>query len=128
MDNYEQDIFYETKVLDLEQKKDLLRFAMKNSKSWNVDILDARKSWQRESIEMSFDDILAKLDDDCHFVFIHRRGFKTSSGKPLSNCEYAIETGFCTMRGDPAYYLFIFCDEKKLSKFITKYHLEKHIQ
>ena len=128
MDNYEQDIFYETRTLSIEQKKDLLLFAKENSTKWWVDFLDARKSWAREKIEMSFDDILLKLDQDCHFVFIHRRGFKTPKGKPLSDCEYTLEIGFSTMKGEPTYYLFIFCDEKNLSKFLTKYHLEKHLQ
>jgi hypothetical protein len=30
------------------------------------------------------------------------------------------------MRGEPNYYLWIYCNEKKLSKFLTKYHLIKH--
>jgi len=128
MDNYEQDIFYETKGLDLDTKKDLLRYALENCDRWNVDILDARKSWQRQSIEMSFEDIIEKLDRDCHFVFIHRRGFKNSSGKPMGNHEYVLEIGFSTMKGEPTYYLWIFCDEKKLPEFLIKYHLEKHIQ
>lgn len=128
MDNYEQDIFYETKGLDLDAKKELLRYALENCDRWNVDVLDARKSWQRQSIEMSFDDILEKLDRDCHFVFIHRRGFRNSSGKPMGDKEYIIETGFSTMRGEPTYYLWVYCDENKLPEFVEKYCLKKRIQ
>ena len=127
MGNYEQDIFYKTRELTLDQKKDILKYAQEICDKWNVDILDARKSWQRQTIEMSFEDILEKLDEDCHFVFIHRKGFKNSKGKPLGDQEYTLEIGFCTMRGEPTYFLFIYCNEKKLSKFLTKYHLEKRI-
>jgi hypothetical protein len=124
--DFEQDVFYETKVLDLTQKKDLLQYAFKNCDRWHVDILDARKSWARERIEMSFEDILEKLDIDCHFVFIHRKGFRNSKGNPMGDHEYVLEIGFSTMRGEPNYYLWIYCNEKKLSKFLTKYHLIKH--
>jgi len=127
MDNYEQDIFYDIDELTLDQKRDLLKDAHKVCLSWNADVLDCRKSWSRETIEISFEDILKKLDDDSHFVFIHRKGFLGASGDPLPG-EYQLEIGFRTMRNDPDYYLFIFCDQKKLSKFLTKYHLEKRLR
>lgn len=127
VENYLQDEFYDTDELTLDQKRKLLEDAKKVSLSWNVDVLDCRKSWSRETIEMSFEDILKKLDDDSHFVFIHRKGFVGTNGKPLPG-EYQLEIGFRTMRGEPDYYLFIFCDQKKLSRFITKYHLVKHLR
>jgi hypothetical protein len=124
MDNFEQDEFYETKELTLDQKKEILKDALDCSFDWHVDILDARKSWQREKIEMSFEDALKKLDLDCHYVFIHRKGFKGS--REIYPHEYILEIGFSTMRGEPTYFLFIFCDEENLSNFVTKYNLVKH--
>jgi hypothetical protein len=73
---------------------------------------------------MDFETILEKLDDDSHYVFIHRRGFKSRSGKPLTFCEYALEIGFSTMNA-PSYFLFIYCDLKYLQNFIGKYNLTK---
>jgi hypothetical protein len=125
-DNYEPDEFYNTQELTLEQKKEILKDARDLSFNWHVDVLDARKSWARQKIEMSFEEILKKLDDDCHFVFIHRKGFK-GEGIALSG-EYQLEIGFATMKGEPSYFLFIHCDEKKLSEFLIKYHLEKQIR
>ena len=122
---YIPDEFYNTQKLTLEQKKEILEDARKLSFDWHVDVLDARKSWARQKIEMSFEDIIKKLDDHCHFVFIHRKGFK-GTRETYPN-EYVLEIGFSTMRGEPSYFLFIFCDQKELSKFITKYHLEKQI-
>jgi hypothetical protein len=126
IEDYEADIFYNTQELTLEQKKEILLDAYNYSFDWHVDILDARKSWARQKIEMSFEDILKKLDENCHFVFIHRKGFTGLSGKALHG-EYQLEIGFSTMK-DPNYFLFIYCDQKKLSKFLTKYHLEKQIR
>jgi hypothetical protein len=127
VEDYEQDVFYNTQELTLEQKKEILEDARKLSFDWHVDVLDARKSWARQKIEMSFEDILKKLDEYCHFVFIHRKGFLGASGKALSG-EYQLEIGFSTIIGDPSYFLFIHCDEKKLSKFLKKYHLVKQIR
>jgi hypothetical protein len=124
-DNYERDEFYETRELTLTQKKKILKDAYKCSFKWHVDILDARKSWQRQKIEMSFEDALKKLDKDCHYVFIHRKGFK-GSRETYPN-EYVLEIGFSTMKGEPTYFLFIFCDQEKLPEFISKYNLIKHI-
>jgi hypothetical protein len=126
-DNYKPDEFYNTWGLTLDQKTEILKDALDRSSDWHVDVLDARKSWARQKIEISFDDILKKLDDDCHFVFIHRKGFLGASGKPLPG-EYQLEIGFATMRGEPSYFLFIHCIEEELSGFITKYHLEKQIR
>ncbi len=121
MGDYEQDEFYDTYGLTVEQKKEILKDAIDCSFDWHVDLLDARKSWQRQKTEMSLDEILNKLDDDCHFVFIHRKGFKGS--REIYPTEYVVETGFSTMRGEPTYFLFIFCLEENLSKLIEKHHL-----
>ena len=126
--NYEPDEFYNTHGLTLIQKKEILKDALDCSSDWHVDILDARKSWQRQKIEMSSEEILKKLDKDCHFVFIHRKGFKgVESGKPLQG-EYQLEIGFCTMREEPSYFLWINCDQKEILYFVEKYKLKIIIQ
>lgn len=124
--NYEPDVFYNIQELTLEQKKEILKDARDLSFNWHVDVLDAKISWARQKIEMSFEEILEKLDDKCHFVFIHRKGYR---GEGMSfRGEYQLEIGFATIIGDPSYFLFINCDEEKLSLFLTKYHLEKQIR
>lgn len=125
-DNYEPDVFYDIRELTIDQKIEILKDARDLSFDWHVDILDARKSWARQKIEMSFEEILKKLDDHCHFVFIHRKGFKGEG--MMFNGEYQLEIGFATILGDPSYFLFIHCDEEKLSEFITKYHLVKQLR
>jgi hypothetical protein len=126
VDNYIPDEFYDTRNLTLDQKKEILKDARDLSLDWHVDLLDARKSWARKKIEMSFEEILEKLDDKCHFVFIHRKGFK-GDGIAFRG-EYQLEIGFATILGDPSYFLFIHCDEEKLSEFLTKYHLVKQLR
>lgn len=119
MSEYEHDIFYNVSELDIEQRKAILLDAKdKCDGKWLVDVLDVSKSRSRQQIEMSFEDIMAKFDSSCHFIFIHRRGFKGLHG------EYLIEVGFSTMNKGPNYYLWIQLSEDKLPYFIDKYDLK----
>jgi hypothetical protein len=120
MNNYEPDIFYNTRELSIEQKIDILKYAYEICDRWHVDTLDCNISWARQEIEMPFDEILQKLSPISHFTFIHRRGFRNSKGEPVNDNEYVIEIGFCTMK-DPEYFLWIYCNENKLSKLLTKF-------
>ena len=122
MSSYEPDIFYDTGKLNLEQKKELLTFALSVCDKWHTDTLDCNISWARQRIEMSFGEIFKKLDDKCHFTFINRKGFKTEEGEPLDG-EYVIEVGFCTLRGTPEYFLWIYCNENQLPNFVSKFNL-----
>jgi hypothetical protein len=70
---YHQNIFYDCDHLSIEQKKELLIDAKDKCYEWWV---DEKPSIQRIKIEMPFDEILTKLDDTCHFVFIHRKGYE----------------------------------------------------
>jgi hypothetical protein len=120
---YERDVFYETKHLSIEDKKALLLDAKKMSYDWHIDKLDCSVSWARRVQKYArFNTILKKLDNSCHFVFIHRKGYKSSKGKKMFG-EYCIDTGFSTMRGID-WYLFIYMDEKHIDFFIEKYKLE----
>jgi hypothetical protein len=71
---------------------------------------------------MSFDTILEKLKDNSHFVFIDRRGFKKSDGKPQEG-EYILEIGFSESEDQKNYYLFLFCDRKEIPFFINAFQL-----
>ena len=94
--------FYPTQRLSLEQKKKICEWAKENSYKWCVDQLDCSKSFMRQPVEMSFEDIMAKLDDTCHFVIIHRN---------LGSEDY-LEVGFSTMVEQVDYFLWIFLDKK----------------
>jgi hypothetical protein len=117
MMSYAQDIFYNTQRLSLETKHSILTDARQKSFNWWVDILDCFKSAARQRIEIDFNEILAKLDDSCYFVFINRKGFNEK--------EYRVETGFCTMIGSVNYYLWIQIKENYLKEFIEKYQLQR---
>lgn len=108
-----QHIFYKTEF-SISNKKKLLIESKDLSYHWWVDILDCSKSIRRQEIKMSFEDILNYLKKDSHFVFIHRR----------SPYEEYIEVGFSTMK-TPSYFLWVYCDIRYLSYFISKYNLTK---
>jgi hypothetical protein len=115
---YVDDIFYETSSLTYEQKTRLLKEAKQLCRLWWVDILDCSKSFARQRAEMSFDEIMARFEEDSHFVFINRKGFKPDG--------YVLETGFRTMsRVD--YFLWIHLDEKHISRFVKRYPLRARI-
>ncbi len=112
--NYKRDIFYDDTHLSVQQKIELMRNAKEQSYEWWVDILDCSKSYSRQRIEMSFEDILKKFDNNSHFVIIHRRGYR--------NWDFHVEIGFRSMTGID-YFLWIHLKEDKLSYFIEKYNL-----
>ena len=116
MEHY-QDIFYHTEQLSLKKKKELLEDAKEKSFQWMVDVLDVYQSRQRVSIKMNWEDIMAKLDKKCHYVFIHRRGYDENES------EWLVETGFSTMGNGPDYFLWVNCDQKEIPYFIEKYKL-----
>jgi hypothetical protein len=114
-DTYIYDIFYNVKDLSLDDKKNLLEEALIRSYEWRVDILE---SFQRQKIEMKFEDIIKKLKSDSHFIFIHRRGYKNSGwGK------WRLETGFRTFSA-PDHFLWIWCEEEEIPYFVEKYKLK----
>lgn len=118
--DYEHDSFYNTNHLSVDEKKKLLYEAKEKSYDWHVDKLDCKESFNRKSIEMEFEEVIEKMSSKSHFVFIHRRGYKTNT--PLF--KWRIETGFSSL-SSPNFYLFINMEEKFLDYFIKKYNLKE---
>ena len=118
---YHHDIFYHTSKLTLKKKKELLEEAKERSIQWMVDV---HESWQRVPIKMSWEDIMAKLDKKCHYVFIHRRGYDEHG--PEIGSEWFLEIGFCTMADNPDYFLWVNLDQKEIPYFVEKYNLTKN--
>ena len=73
--------------------------------------------------KMNWEDIMAKLDKSCHFVFIHRKGYDEHGSEVGS--EWFLETGFCTMAKHPEYFLWVNCDQKEIPYFVEKYNFQK---
>lgn len=112
------DIFYNTKDLTLEQKKQLLIDAKEVCMDWNTDILDVSKSWARKRTDMAFEDTIKKLDDSCHYVIIHR-------DYSFSNSEDVGEIAFSTLGAGVDYFLFIHLTIDNLNKIVKKYKLNE---
>ena len=110
-------IFYNVKDLPLERKREILNRARELSYEVRVDKLDCSVSWGRRQIDMPYDDVMEKLDDECHFVVIHRRGYTRDGDR-----EYG-EIGFCTMRGVD-YYLWINLTVSDLNTLINEFNLK----
>ncbi len=112
------DVFYRTGHLGVKAKKQFLRDARDKSIRWWTDILDCNESWARQKIDMPFTDILGKLTQKCHFVFIIRNmSFVYEQNQFL-------EIGFCTLAHKPEYFLFIHCEIEHLDYFVDKYKLK----
>jgi hypothetical protein len=58
---------YNTREISLDQKRRLLEEARKLSYNIWVDILDCKKSFARERIDMVWDEIMAKFNGECFF-------------------------------------------------------------
>ncbi len=98
---------YKTHALSLEEKRQLLLKAKAVCSHFWVDILDCSKSFARQRIDMPFEEIMAKLDEKCHFTVIHRNFL------PI---DRYLEMAFSTMTS-PDYFLWIILDEKYIPEF-----------
>lgn len=89
---------YNAQGLTLDQKRDLCYKAKEVCYNWIVDVFD-KNSMTRRLIEMPFDEIMEKLDDDCDFLVLHRD----------SPPEDFFEIGFRRSVGlnEPHYFLWI---------------------
>lgn len=90
--------------LTIEQRRKICALAKEECRRWWVDKLDCSVSIARQLVEMSFEDIMAKLDERCHFVIIHRNTWGD---------DY-LEIGFSTIGKEPAYFLWIILDPEYL--------------
>jgi hypothetical protein len=122
--NYKPDIFYKVGHLSLIQKSIIIHYAKLGAIDWWVDKLDCSESWARQRIDMSFNEIMKKLDEKCHFVIIHRRGYLDDKDKEL--WKWKGEVGFTTMGLGVEYYLWIHINEDYLKEMIEEFDLEVH--
>lgn len=113
-----RDTFFITNKFDLETKKQILVDSKELATNWWVDILDIEKSFTRTKIEMSFEDILDKLDNKSHFVLIHRKGYSGDED------DFYGEVGFSTMNY-PSYFLWIYLNVDDFYKIVEKYKLKE---
>jgi len=112
---FTNDIFYDTDNLSFPDRVQILYEAKQLCHNWRVDILDCSKSLARQKIDIPFDEILSKFDEDAHFVIIHRKLFYLE--------EYHVEIGF-RAKGGIDYFLWIYLDEKYIDHFVNKYNLK----
>jgi len=127
---YYQDIFYSVDSLSVGVKKQIINDALKVCYEWHVDKLDCSKSWAREKIDMPINEILSKLDEGSHFVFIHRRGYPKDKEKIeklgrtwLEENKWCLEVGFRTMTSID-YFLWIHCEQEHMDSLSSKYGLK----
>ena len=86
-----------------------MRRAKEVCDTWWVDKLDCNESFHRRCIEMDFEEALEKLQQDTHFVVLHRH---------WTNEDY-LEIAYRTMSGTPDYFLWINVDPKHIPE-LTK--------
>jgi len=111
---YLHDIFYDAYDLPLERKIEILNRARELSYEVRV---DKHIDSVRRKVDMSYEGVMEKLDDECHFVVIHRRGYTRDGDR-----EYG-EIGFCTMRGND-YFLWINLALPDLNTLINEFNLK----
>ena len=111
-----RDIFYDTQGLPLEQKRAILEDCKEICFRWWTDKLDCSVSWARQSIDMTFEEIMGKFDDKAHFVVIDRDFYPIDEKKHF-------EIGFRAMSGID-YFLFLWVKDEKMPTIIEKYNLK----
>jgi len=101
----DSNIHYSTDKLSFEQKKQVLINAKSVSTDVRTEILDCSKSFRRQDIDMSFDEMLNKFDefkDQLHFTIINRR----FDDDYIEVC--------CSTLSSPNYFLYIDVPVRKL--------------
>lgn len=92
---------YNTYNLTLLQKISILNRAKEKCIRWWVDELDCYKSFHRRPIYMSFEDIMAKFDQQAIFNIVYRK---------IEDCiEISFRSTHIDVR-DPEYFLWIVLD------------------
>jgi hypothetical protein len=110
-------IVYKTHKLSLEQKKNLLLDCKEKCYKWWVDILDCSVSAARQKVDMSFDEMLQKLNKKSFFTVIDRGTFYNWDTKHF-------EIGFSTITENPEYFLFILVKDEDFKDLKFKYGLK----
>lgn len=109
--------FYNTEEISLNDKINIISDAFSVQEKWWVDKLDCNLGFSRILVEISFEDIMKKFTNNCHFSIIHRRN-------PLG--EEIGEVGFSTMGVKVTHFLWIYIRLKDLENIISKYNLKEN--
>lgn len=108
-------IFFSTKELDLNTKVSIINDSISYCSKYWIDKLDCNQSFARQKMEMSFEEIMLKFNNHCHFTVIHRQG--------IIEPDYG-EIGFSTMTG-VSYFLWILLSIEDFYRIIKQYNLKK---
>lgn len=111
------DIVYNTDKLSIDIKKEICEWSKHRSFDWWVDILDCSKSSRRHKIKCSWEKIIEKLNDSCHFTVINRR----------DGIYKYVEVVFCTLAMRPDYFLWVLIDEDYLNDLISTFNLTEKL-
>ena len=105
-------VFYSIDDLSIEERTNIINDAFSKKTKWWVDV---NLNITKEKINMSFEDIMKKFDNSCHFVVINRYD--------VMNYEHYGEIGFSTIAGKE-YVLWIYITDKDLDDIVKKYNLK----
>ena len=113
-----RDIFYSLNHLNLKRKEELFRESQEASFSSECYIDEKDENYRRIRSLTSFEEMMQKMNETCHYFFIERN-LVYGDEKPY------LEMGFCTM-GEEApgdWFLFINLEMSHSSHFKEKYNL-----
>ena len=110
------DIFYNTQELTLAQKIALIKDCMEICFNWWADKLYCSVSLARQRIDFTFEEIMAKFNDDAHFVVVDRNYHLLDEKKHF---EIVFRTMTCI-----DYFLWIQVEDEKMPMIIEKYNLK----
>lgn len=108
--------FYNLLHLNLNQKRELLNRSLRVSyKAW-VDVCKPDKM-AREKSPLSISEVLLKLTDNCHCVFIDR-------GEDHLSKQHYFEVGFSTLNSGDSHFLFIYLEPLMAQNVIQSFKLK----
>ena len=115
-----RDIFYNTRELSLAQKTAILKDCKEICFRWWTDKLDCSISWARQIIDMTFEEIMNKFNDEAHFVVVDRVFWPIDENKHF-------EIAFRSMTAID-YFLWLWVEDEKMQMIIQKYNLKPSFQ
>ena len=112
-------VFYDTKVLSLDDKSAIMGDCKDVCYKWQAYKLDYSESLSRAATEYSFDEILEHLSEKSHVVVINRGVWNIPQGEDKEH----FEIGFCSMEPPVEHFLFINVYSEKMPSILKKYNL-----
>lgn len=127
-DTYYRDTFFNTSILNLNTKLNILDYAIEICNCYHIDTLcnpnyPNYNTSSRQPTLLNYNFIRPHFKDGSHYVIIHRRGYPSWRDKDVFSHNWCGELGFSEQIDGYTFFLFVYISEEKLQTLIDTFEL-----